>query len=126
MLAVIDVDEKECRVCHEVLPLSYFARKRSSRDGHATICRTCHSAAARERDEQRKADRLDDDGCFTPGNPYVYLARSVIKFAVRDYKRRNSSKVELLKFFRSAWFEDLADLAGVNPEVVRERLGICR
>jgi len=117
--------EKECRVCHEVLPLSGFDRKRDARDGHTSICKACHAADARERNEQRKTETPVDDGCITPGNPYVYLARTVIKFAVRDWKRRNAPRHELILFFRSAWFEDLSDLAGLNPEVIRERLGLC-
>lgn len=125
MLAVIEIAEKECRVCHEVLPLSGFDRRRGSRDGHTTICKACHATDARERNELRKAEMLDDDGCITPGNPRVYLARAVIKFAIRDWKRKNAPRHELLLFFRSAWFEDLADLAGIDPDVVRERLGLC-
>lgn len=127
MLAVIDVTaEKQCSVCGEVLPLSSFApRKKGSRDGHISECRECHLRRDRERAEERRQELAHNDGCVSPDNPYIFLARAVIVHALRDWKRHGCPRGDLIRFFRSRDFDNWADLAGLNPEVIRERLGIC-
>jgi hypothetical protein len=62
-------------------------------------------------------------GCFSPANPWGYLAKAVIKQAMMDW-RHVEYKKGLTIFYQSFWFDDLCDLAGYNPDVIRERLGV--
>lgn len=57
--------------------------------------------------------------------PYKALATAVIMQAIRD-RRNPKLRAEVYYFFKSAWFEDICDLARVNPDVVREKLHIER
>lgn len=55
-----------------------------------------------------------------PPDPYSKIAVAVIEQALKDRYRM----FDVLEFFRSPWFETLADLVGINPVAARERLGI--
>lgn len=56
-------------------------------------------------------------------DPYKALATAVLIQAIKD-RRNPKLRQEVYEFFQSAWFEDVCDLARVNPDVVREKLHI--
>jgi hypothetical protein len=67
-MGAVDLAVKTCTKCGETKPLSEFYRRRASRDGRATQCRTCvqttvlvNRAAERERmgDEYWKAHQAE-------------------------------------------------------------------
>ena len=56
-------------------------------------------------------------------DPYKALATAILMQAIKD-RRNPKLRSEVFEFFQSAWFEDVCDLARVNPDVVREKLHI--
>jgi len=56
-------------------------------------------------------------------NPAKALATSILVHAIKE--RKNPAKrQEVNDFFADDWFEDVCDLAMVNPDVVRQKLGV--
>ncbi|AOE44516.1 hypothetical protein SEA_JUMBO_2 [Gordonia phage Jumbo] len=41
-----NITEKECTKCHETLPIQYFNRDATRKDGYRNICKTCNSSYA--------------------------------------------------------------------------------
>lgn len=54
-------------------------------------------------------------------NPHKKLASAIIMMAIHDKRRY---RVDVVSFFQSDYFETLADLALIDPDVVREKLHI--
>jgi hypothetical protein len=54
-------------------------------------------------------------------DPHRALASAVIMSAIHE-KRNN--RTQYLSFMRSEWFDMLAEIAGIDPDVAREKLGI--
>jgi hypothetical protein len=54
-------------------------------------------------------------------NPHKALASAIIMAAIHD---RRESRAEVLSFFQGEWFETVAELAMLDPDVVREKLKI--
>ena len=50
---------KKCCRCHEIKPISSFSRKKSSKDGHRNICRSCHTNYTRESRRKKKQFALE-------------------------------------------------------------------
>ncbi len=58
-------------------------------------------------------------------DPHKALATAIIMQAIHDKRKR---RAEVISFFQSDWFELLADLALVDPGLIRVKLSIpkCR
>jgi hypothetical protein len=54
-------------------------------------------------------------------SPHKALSTAVILQAIHDKRRQRPA---INAFFQSDWFETLADLAMINPDVVRKKLKI--
>ena len=145
--------EKRCRVCGEYYPLSHFTQRHKGRNDRVTICNACRTDADRQRNTEQRASMIihgDYSKSYSPVDPCRDLACAVLVQAFRDWKQvsaihkysaakrsgedqrhknllgsqYSSPFDEMTTFFRSAWFETLCDLAGMNPDAIRERIGI--
>jgi hypothetical protein len=56
-------------------------------------------------------------------NPAKALATAILMQAIKEH-HNPKKRDEVNNFFRSDWFEDVCDLAMVNPDVVRKKLHI--
>lgn len=90
------MDEKRCRLCGEVQPVSEFHRAAGMRDGHRNECKTCFRSIARKRyqaDPQKAKDAVKRWQQENPERLRAYRAeyrnRPERKRAMRDlYYRR--------------------------------------
>ena len=57
-------------------------------------------------------------------NPHGFLAAGIIEKAIKDYREDDSMRGEVLAFFLSAWFGELCDMAGCDPEYLRKCIGV--
>lgn len=48
------IDSKECTKCGHSLPLSYFSKDKSAKDGLAYYCKVCASANTKEQRLKRR------------------------------------------------------------------------
>jgi hypothetical protein len=56
-------------------------------------------------------------------NPAKALATSILVHAIKE-RKKPAKRQEVNDFFADDWFEDVCDLAMVNPDVVRQKLGV--
>lgn len=59
-------------------------------------------------------------------DPLKALAVAILYRAVRDWKRHHQFKADLEIFFRSGWFGLFCETVQLDPDVVREKLGVHR
>ena len=117
---------KKCSTCGERYPLSEFYRRSDTSDGLCLTCKKCDKERrqrARERDNSSVCRRESKSAVFVGEKGPVYLAAAVVARACHEWKS-GGNKAELRRFFRSDDFEFFCDAGNVNPDVVRERLGI--
>jgi hypothetical protein len=55
--------------------------------------------------------------------PYKQLAAAIILQAYRD-RYTPEHRYEVLQFFCGDWFEELAGLINLNPEIIRQKLNL--
>ena len=113
---------KTCTACGEDKPLSayYTKRHRSGNVGYFSECRKCKN---RIRNEYRKKQRGHIQQMGTQvKDGHRLLAAAAIHQAVKDWKCHPS--LALKQFFTSDWFELLVDYLELDPDVIRERLGV--
>lgn len=127
------MDDKQCRVCEEELPLYKFHRKKDSRDGYATICKDClrekqghtkRTPKARDERTDVTMDLLLEDA-FTEAERYPHdwrIRRIVKKLRSNPYSHDD----EVSDFLYEMWerrmkasvdFDDL----NTNAPVVNRR-----
>ena len=127
MIAVC-IDEKVCRACGEVYPLSEFSLRDAHTGRRDNTCKACRREAEKERWAKRREEGSlpsGDIGCFSPADPWAYLAMAVVSHAIREWRKTHpANRGTLIYFFRSELFEDWCDMAGYNPVVLRERLKV--
>jgi hypothetical protein len=53
--------------------------------------------------------------------PYKHLAAAIILQAYRD-RNAPEYRYEIMQFFSGEWFEELAGLINLDPDLIREKL----
>ena len=108
------------------------------------VCKTCRNTNQRAKRSVRtkEAEAIER-------NPHGFLAADIIEKAIRDWRKYGDLDVEhrelteytdiralirqkgydtirdeLLAFFASDWFEELAGFAGCEPEYLRKHIGV--
>ena len=134
---------KTCNTCHEDKPVSEFYH-RSDRAGYRPNCKECFRACNNKTKGRARGAAIKEKDAISR-NPHGFLAADIIEKAIRDWRRHGGGndkdateydeimtmvrqrgyetiREELLAFFASAWFEELASMADCSPEYLRKHI----
>ena len=115
---------KTCYTCHEEKPVSEFTRRKPGGPYRAS-CKVCWNRRERLRNnsnkEKHRVAAVKEREAIAM-NPHGFLAAGIIEKAIKDYREEDSMRGEVLAFFASDWFDELAGFAGCDPEYLRKHI----
>ena len=111
---------KTCHACHETKPVSEFYH-RGDKAGYRPNCKECFKIRNNTNKGRARIAAVKEKDAIEK-NPHGFLAAGIIEKAIKDYKEDDSMRGEVLAFFCSGWFEELAGFAGCDPEYLRKHI----
>lgn len=121
---------------------------RKDRNNYESSCKACRNARQRDAWAKRQRKVRTREMEAIERNPHGFLAADIIVRAIRDWKKYSdlgakhrdltdygeirsmirqkgygTIREELLAFFASGWFEELAGFAGCDAEYLRKHIG---
>ena len=135
--------KKSCNTCHETKPVSEFYH-RGDKAGYRPNCKECFKARNNKTKGRARGAAIKEKDAISR-NPHGFLAADIIEKAIRDWRKHRDGnnedvadysetmamvrqkgyatiREELLDFFSSDWFEELAGFAGCDPEYLRKHI----
>ena len=135
------MEEKQCRYCKIIKPLSEFNLNRSRKDGHQKYCKECNKILNRQYKERKAAKEGRTMKAYEPKKYSTVTDEELLQFIrnfYKEYKRapltsdfENTTKYphfktyyRHFKYYRkenklSSW-NDILELAGVSPLNMRD------
>ena len=135
------MEEKQCRYCKIIKPLSEFNLNRSRKDGHQKYCKECNKILNRQYKERKAAKEGRTMKAYEPQKYSTITDEELLQFIrdfYKEYKRapltsdfENTTKYphfktyyRHFKYYRkenklSSW-NDILELAGVSPLNMRD------
>ena len=143
--------KKVCKTCgaEKVASRTKFSEFswRKERNAYHNDCKACRNAKRYAADRTRKARVSSKEKDAIEKTPHGFLAADIIEKAIRDWRKYSDLSVEhrgstdygdvramirqqgygtireeLLAFFASDWFEELAEMADSSPEYIRKHV----
>lgn len=112
--------KKTCNACHIEKPVSEFYH-RGDKAGYRPNCKECFKARNNSTKGRARIAASKEREAIAR-NPHGFLAAGIIEKAIKDYKEDDGMRGEVLAFFCGAWFEELAGMAGSDPEYLRNHI----
>ena len=143
--------KKVCNTCgkEKVASKTKFSEFswRRNRKTYYNDCKACMNAKKRAGEKKRRVRVSSKEKQAIEANPHGFLAADIIEKAIRDWRKYSDLDVkhrestdygdvramirqkgygtirdELLAFFASDWFEELAGMADSDPEFIRKHV----
>jgi len=112
--------KKECRRCHNILPIKSFHRNSTTKDGHTTICKACRSEQERDRYAQDRERILNNVRTYRDKNRPEINRKGKAKY--HDNQDYRDQVFEYQKKYRAENKARIAEYGVEYREKNRERI----
>ncbi len=90
-------NEKECKYCKELLPITYFYKDKTKKDGYKPMCKLCYQIYYKRRKERDRIKSSIDNESFTQRKYLNWLPEENHYYIYRDESEQSDKDVEIIK-----------------------------